>query len=71
MEARWTGTNFEYHRRLGGIVLEDLASVDGALSGIAYTANGNWDVQHPVTLPKAQRERTRDLVLAGMLLELL
>lgn len=54
VEARWTGTNVAYARRLGGVWLEDLADAGAALRGIAFTASGNNDVQHWLTLPKTQ-----------------
>ncbi|OPZ31159.1 MAG: NHL repeat protein [Lentisphaerae bacterium ADurb.BinA184] len=54
LEARWTGTNFLYTRRLGGVCVEDLCDDGMALRGIAFTTSGNQDVQHPIVLPKAQ-----------------
>ncbi|MCY3021213.1 MAG: hypothetical protein NTW87_19540, partial [Planctomycetota bacterium] len=53
-EAEWNSTNFVYTRRIGAIFLEDMVSVDGSLEGIAWTAQGNNDVQHPITIPKNQ-----------------
>jgi len=54
LEAAWSGTNFVYTRRIGGVYLLDLYDAGDALRGIAFTADGNFDVRHPITLPKTQ-----------------
>ena len=51
VEARWDGTTFVYTRRIGGVYLEDLVMDGGILKGVAYTSQGNNDVQHPIELP--------------------
>jgi len=52
-EARWDGTTFVYHRRIGGIWIDDLTDDGQQLAGIAWQAEGNADVQHPLFLPKS------------------
>jgi hypothetical protein len=54
VEARWTGTNFLYTRRIGAVSVDELFLAEGTLTGIAFTANGNNDVQHPLALPLTQ-----------------
>ena len=54
LEARWNGSNFEFTRRIGGLCLEDMVSLDADLAGVAFTTSGNDDVQHFITIPKAQ-----------------
>ena len=54
VEAAWNGVNFVYTRRLGGVYLEDFASDGARLAGIAYTNQGNDDVQHAIDIPKCQ-----------------
>ena len=54
VEAEWAGTHFQYTRRIGGIYLEDLVDNGNALDGIAYTAQGGNDVQHPLAFAKTQ-----------------
>ena len=54
LEARWNGTNFVYTRRIGGIHVEDMASIDGDLVGVAFTTSGNNDVQRVLRLPKSK-----------------
>jgi len=54
LEAEWSGTHFVYTRRIGAVLIEDMSSAGAALEGIAWTAQGNDDVQHPLTIPKAQ-----------------
>jgi hypothetical protein len=50
--AKWNGTNFVYTRRLGAVHIEDLASAGEVLLAAAFTSYGNWDVMHPLELPK-------------------
>ena len=52
-EARWDSTTFVYHRRIGGIWIDDLVDDGATLAGIAWQADGNADVQHPLLLPKS------------------
>ena len=54
LEAAWNGTTFVYQRRIGGVRLEDLAGTGPVLQAIAFTAEGNNDVQHPLELPVNQ-----------------
>ncbi|MEI6518839.1 MAG: sugar-binding protein [bacterium] len=54
VEAKWNGTNFIYTRRIGAISLEELIMNGNSLHGIAFTAGGNNDVQHPVSFAKEQ-----------------
>jgi hypothetical protein len=54
VEAAWSGTNFVYARRLGAIYLEELLDAGSSLHGIAYTTEGNADVQHTIEIPKNQ-----------------
>ncbi|MBM4038862.1 MAG: hypothetical protein FJ290_10135, partial [Planctomycetes bacterium] len=54
VETRWNGSSFEFVRRIGALYLEDMASADAALLGIAFTSAGNNDVQHLIMIPKAQ-----------------
>ena len=54
VEAAWNGTNFVYTRRLGGVYLEDFAGDGDRLVGVAYTNQGNEDVQHSIEIPKCQ-----------------
>ncbi len=54
VEAKWTGTNFEYIRRIGAIYVEDMIDGADALHGIAYFTLGSNDVQHPINFPKEQ-----------------
>ena len=54
VEAMWNGTNFQYTRRIGALLVDDLASANQGLVGIAYTAEGNLDVQHTLYLPREQ-----------------
>ncbi len=54
VEAAWNGVNFVYTRHLGGVYLEDFASNGAGLVGVAYTNQGNDDVQHAIEIPKCQ-----------------
>jgi hypothetical protein len=52
VEAKWNGTNFVYHRRIGAVYLGDIASTDGQLVASGFTSSGNNDVMHPLFIPK-------------------
>ncbi len=54
LEAKWSGTNFAYTRRIGALSLTDLVDDGTSVHGLAYTTAGNNDVQHLVHVPKAQ-----------------
>ena len=54
VEGSWNGVNFVYARHLGGVYLEDFASNGARLVGVAYTSQGNDDVQHAIEIPKCQ-----------------
>jgi hypothetical protein len=54
VEAAWNGIHFTYTRRIGGAWIEDFVDAGDSLQGIAFTADGNQDVQHGITLPKSQ-----------------
>ncbi len=54
VEAKWNGTNFVYHRRIGAVYLEDIAAADGDLVAAAFSSYGNNDVMHPLEIPKTQ-----------------
>lgn len=54
VEARWTGSEFVYTRRVGGVLIRDMAGSDGELVGAAFQSDGNFDVEHAIRIPKQQ-----------------
>lgn len=54
LEAHWTGAAFTYPRRIGALSVAELADDGANLLGVAYTSEGNQDVQHLLRLPKDQ-----------------
>jgi len=54
VEAKWNGTTFVYHRRLGALHIQEMTGLDEVLQAAAFTESGNNDVEHPLEIPKTQ-----------------